>query len=67
MTFDNLESGSYRVPSVSQIHSTLKTTPNYLHKKENERKLNYILEGNSGGLNHHFSCFIHRATEDGRV
>lgn len=67
MTFDDLESGSYGIPSVSQIHSTLKTTPNYLHKKENESQLNYILEGNSGGLNHHFSCFIHRATEDGKV
>lgn len=67
MTFDNLESGSYGILSVSQIHSTLKTTPNYLHKKENESQLNYILEDNSGGISQQFSCFIHRATEDGRV
>lgn len=54
MTFDNLESGSYGILSVSQIHSTLKTTPNYLHKKENESQLNYILEDNSGGISQQF-------------
>lgn len=60
MTFDNLESGSYGILNVSQIHRTLKTTPNYLHKKENESQLNYILEDNSGGISQQFSCFIHR-------